>query len=169
MKRKKVPTRCQSHTGAFCPCECFPALTVQCTRSIFSEVQLMSTLTNTTHMVTLGWTPPPEIHLEMSFWDTSLGHTKRVAISSCFCFNYSGSIWKPIEPSPKEIRVHFILSSGCIMHVDEIILCRGTGKGNRALLLVRYNSAVVSTVGPLSSHQHSLPTPSPPNTSLLTG
>lgn len=56
------------------------------------------------------------------------------------------------------------------MHVDRIILCRGAGKGNQALLLMRYNSAVVSTEGPLSSHQPSPATlPQRPKARLLVG
>lgn len=53
---------------------------------------------------------------------------KRIGVSSCFCLKCSRAMWKHIDLSPKEIRVHFILPSGCLMHVDRIILYKGTGK-----------------------------------------
>lgn len=37
--------------------------------------------------------------------------TKRIASSSCFCFMGSRALRKQIDPSPKEIGVHFMLFS----------------------------------------------------------
>lgn len=95
-----------------------------------------------------------EIYLEKTSGVTTWLHqTKRGAISSCFCFKHSRIIWKQIEPSPKEMRLHFILFSGCIMHVGRIILHRAGQENETKLCFHEVQLSSVSARGPSSSHQ----------------
>lgn len=99
---------------------------------VISKMQWTATLANTKLIVTLDETSLLDIL--KNIWREFLDHhvksdyTKRITGSSCSCFKSLRAIQKLNDPSPKNLRDHFILFSGCLMHVDRTVRYRGAKK-----------------------------------------